>query len=58
MQDSDTSIDTIFIISGTAIIKCTDLNEQHNNMLEILKVQVVLLSWHCNRIVLEKKVVL
>ena len=54
-------IDTIFnvlihgVLQHIAIIGCTDLNNMTNKLL-ILKVQVRLLSLHCNRIGSGKKI--
>ena len=58
MQDSDTGIDTIFNVPMPRVseyIRCLDLNSM-TYILVIFIVQVRLLSWHCNRIGLEKKV--
>ena len=51
---SDTGIDAIFNVSihcvsqCIAVIGCVDLNNM-TYILIILKVQVILLSWQCNR---------
>jgi len=62
MQDSDTGIDIIFNVSMhrvsrcIAVIRCIDFNNI-TYMLIILKVQIILLNWQCNRIGLKKKLV-